>query len=86
MFIQSTVIYFGEAPVGYDLYKTSTGFALRPGLSNENNGLPPAITVVRASDGWQVEGVQDEEVWEQVNKLIQVQALLRLSGEMSAAS
>jgi hypothetical protein len=85
MFICSTVLYFGDDPVGYDLYKTTAGFELKPTPATSSKIIPPRISVQQMTDGWQV-AMQDEDIRQQVLKLVEMNQALSLPGELSAAS
>lgn len=86
MFICSTILYFNDNPVGYDLLKAGGGFELKPTPNTKSNLIPPGISVLPSDDGWQVDGVQDEEIRQQVMKLIALNEVIGLQGKLSAAS
>lgn len=86
MFISSTVLYFGENPVGYDLFKTEEGFELRPTPVTASDLVPPIIAITQSNEAWQVNGVKEEDLEQQVIKLIEINEMIGLPGKLSAAS
>ena len=86
MFICSTVLYFGEEPVGYHCHKEGNVFLLEPAGATQHERPMPAIRVFPAEGGWQVEGVGNSNVREQVAKFAAIQALIDLPEGLSAAS
>ena len=86
MTICSTILYFGENPVGYELVKEDNGFGLHPTPDTKSNLVPPVISIVQSGDEWIVEGTHDADITEQVKKLINTQGIVDLPSRMSAAS
>jgi hypothetical protein len=85
MFLSSVIIYFGENPVGYDLFKEDDVFEFKPALNTSGNLIPPAIIVHAVKDGWEIIGAQDPYIKEQVSNLIKINSLINLPDKLSAA-
>jgi hypothetical protein len=86
MFICGTIVYSHDNPARYDLYKTETDCELKPAANTKSNLTPPLITITPADSGWAVIGVQNEDVKEQVVKLVSIQKTIHMPGNLSAAS
>ena len=86
MFICGTIVYSHDNPARYDLYKTETDCELKPAANTKSNLTPPLITITSADSGWAVIGVQNEDVKEQVVKLVSIQKIIHMPGNLSAAS
>ena len=85
MFITSTILYFGENPVGYDLYREENGYIFKPAIDSKAY-LTPEIRVTGPKGAYEISGVEQEDVVGQVRHIISMDALLDLRGQMSAAS
>lgn len=85
MFICSTILYFNDEPVGYDLYKAGEGFELLPTPLTASGLTPKPISILPLAESWQVTGV-DEDIRQQVLKLVEMQEAIDLRTTMSAAS
>ncbi|GAA4745073.1 hypothetical protein [Flavisolibacter ginsenosidimutans] len=83
MFICSAIIYFDETPKGYDLLKEGEVFLLKPPEDGED--IAPLIRVRPQAGGWTVDGAQNDDVKEQVLKLIGLQSLISLPDTFSAS-
>lgn len=86
MFISTTILYFNENPVGYELFRTNEGFELKPTPDTKSNLIPPTISVLQTGSQWEVQGVKDEDIQQQVIKLVEVNEVINLRGKLSAAS
>lgn len=86
MFVSAVILYFGETPAGYDLFKTDEGFALKPPLATTGKQMPPPIAITSSIEGWQVEGITSEDLRQQVLRLIELTEVIDLQGKLSAAS
>ncbi|HEY0039793.1 MAG TPA: hypothetical protein VGB71_03970 [Flavisolibacter sp.] len=86
MFICSTILYFNENPVGYDLYKSENGFELKPTPNTKSNLIPPTISLRVSGEGWDISGIQDEDIRQQVTRLAQIHEVINLDSKLSAAS
>ncbi len=86
MLICSTILYFQDNPVGYDLLKNENGFVLHPTPTTKSNLIPPTITVAPLQEGWQIEGVSAPDVQQQVTKLIELHEVIGVPGKLGAAS
>ena len=86
MFISTTILYFHENPVGYELFRTNEGFELKPTPNTKSNLIPPTISVLPISNGWEVQGVKDEDIQQQVLRLVELNEVINLQGKLSAAS
>lgn len=86
MFISSTILYFGENPVGYDMFKTTDGFEFKPTPNTTSNLLPPTIVVHSHNNNYQIEGVQNEDLQRQVMRLVGLHHVIGLDGRLTAAS
>ena len=76
MFLFSTVIYFSDGPMGYDLYKENDNFQFRPAIDHHGNFLPPVITAVQLQGNWFIEGTDDEDIIEQARKVVELNELI----------
>lgn len=85
MFISSTVLYFDESPVGYDLYKRGDSFVLKPAPTVDGKTAMPEIKAEPDGADWRITGAPQSDVQEQVQKLIALHNVLALSGELTAA-
>lgn len=85
MFICSTVIYFDDSPVGYDLIKEDKGYLLKPASNHVDDFTPPLIRIVPVTEGWAIKGTTDLDVQAQARKLLELQALIDMP-TLSAAS
>jgi hypothetical protein len=86
MFISTTILYFQENPVGYELHRADGGFELKPTPNTKSNLIPPTISVAQTSYGWEVQGVKDEDIQQQVIRLVELNEVINLQGKLSAAS
>ena len=77
MFLFATLIYYGENPAGYDVYREEGMFRFEPAIGSEGSPAAPPIRAVYERSGWIVEGVDDIDVIQQVNRIIEVNDLLR---------
>lgn len=76
MFLFSTIIYFGENPVGYDVYREDDIFQLKPAIDSQNNFQPPMITATYSKEILIIEGTEDNETIEQVKRIIELNELI----------
>jgi len=86
MFISTTILYFHENPVGYELFRTNEGFELKPTPNTKSNLIPPTISVLPTDNGWDVQGIKDEDIQQQVIRLVELNEVINLQGKLSAAS
>ena len=81
----STILYFNELPVGYDVCKEPSGFYFRPVIDTGSEESP--MIMARLQDGkWLIEGTCDSELQQQVANVIVINALVQSSGPLRAAS
>lgn len=76
MFLFSTIVYFGEIPVGYDVYREEDIFQFRPTIDSKLNTEPPVVTAIYLSGYWLIDGTEDYEIMEQVKKIIGMNELI----------
>jgi hypothetical protein len=76
MFLFSTIIYFDESPVGYDVYREEDVFQFKPAIDSHSNLEPPIITAIYLKEEWIIDGVEDDEIIEQVKKIIELNELI----------
>ena len=86
MFISATILYFGETPVGYDLYKVAGGFVFKPAATTSSGFQPPEIIVRTLDEDQEIEGVQNEDLHQQIMRLVELHNVIDLEGKLSAAS
>ena len=70
MFLFSTIIYFGENPVGYDLHRKENYFRFIPTVHRQVIPDAPILTVTYSRGLFFIEGTQENEIKEQVMKII----------------
>lgn len=66
-------MFFGEMPYGYDLIQTENGYQLVPASFSSHHALPH-FSATRQDSHWQVEGATDDDLKEQIQKLLRHQA------------
>jgi len=76
MFLFSTIIYYGEDPVGYDVYREEDIFQFKPAIDSHSNLKPSMITAIYSKQFWMIEGTEDKEIIEQVRKIIELNELI----------
>lgn len=76
MFLFSTIVYFDETPVGYDVYREEDMFQFRPAIDSKLNTEPPVVTAIYLSSYWLIDGTEDYEIMEQVKKIIEMNELI----------
>jgi hypothetical protein len=86
MFLLSTILYFGESPAGYDIYREEEGFSLRPGPHTRTETERPLLYAYPSGISWDVQGTDDADVKEQVIRLLTIQPSVDLNQKLSAAS
>ena len=86
MFLLSTILYFGESPAGYDIYREEEGFSLRPGPHTGTDTERPVLFAYPSGISWEVQGTDDTDVKEQVIRLLTIQPSVDLNQKLSAAS
>jgi hypothetical protein len=83
MFLFSTIIYFGNNPVGYDVYREEDSFQFKPAIDSHSNFKPPIIIATYSKQVWLIEGPEDKETVEQVRKIIKLNEMI---AELNVAS
>ena len=76
MFLFATIIYFGEVPVGYDVYREEDIFQIKPAIDSHSNLEPSIITAIYSKEIWMIDGTEDPETIEQVKKIIELNELI----------
>ena len=86
MFIFSTILYFGDEPAGYTVYKETNGYIFRSSIDNNNENIPPIIKVQKKEGGWSINIEGQEELQAQISRILDMNANLNMPGYLSAAS
>jgi hypothetical protein len=81
----STILYFGESPVGYDVSRENAIYRFQPAVGTME-ATAPVLFASMAEAGLEVKGTMDEEVIGQVRKLLRFHPLITRSSRLSAAS
>lgn len=76
MFLFSTIVYFGENPVGYDVYQEEDTFQLKPVIDSKMHMVPPVLTATYSDQLWFIEGTVENEIIEQLKKIIELNKLI----------
>jgi len=76
MFLFSTVIYFGDNPVGYDVYRQDKIFRFMPAVGSKGNSEPVQLAAVYSEGLWAIEGTNEIEIIEQVRKIVGLNELI----------
>jgi hypothetical protein len=76
MFLFSTIIYYDESPVGYDVYREEDIFQLKPAIDSHCDFQPPIITAIYLNQVWMIDGTENDEIIEQVKKIIELNQLI----------
>lgn len=79
----SIIIYFGDNPVGYDLIQKDDTYYFKPFLKDEQSFFPDIDAKI--SEEKILVSLDDENIKEQVCKLIRMTTLLKFGGTLSAA-
>ena len=66
MFLFSTIIYFGDSPVGYEVHREEETFEFIPTIDSHSNLQLPVIKAINSGQFWFIEGTEDKEIAEQV--------------------
>jgi hypothetical protein len=82
----STIIYFGEVPIGYEVFTSDNIFNFRPAIHTQCGFLPPEITASSLGNDWIIKGLDDGDIKAQVYKIIELNPLIHLPNKQSAAS
>jgi len=86
MFLFSTILYFEDSPVGYDLYKHDNGFSFKRAIDTQSELLPAEITVIRFGEDWKLADTDNPGIKEQIIRIINVNEKIQLPEKLSAAS
>ena len=76
MFLFATIIYFGDQPAGYDVYREENSFHLKPAVDSRLNWNPPVIRANFSGEVWYINGTEESEITEQVKKIIEMNDLV----------
>ena len=85
MFLISTIIYFGDEPAGYDVFRENSSFYLKPAVDTHCPLNAPVIEASLVNGNWIISEVAID-VKDQVIKIIEVNSLFDLPQVLSVAS
>lgn len=85
MFIFSTILYFGEEPAGYDVYREEGTYVFMPTPNAKDSRVLPSIQARQSAGTWEVSGVEGKDLVSQVIRLIAHSGSLGLFNPLSAA-
>jgi len=76
MFLFSTIIYFGDNPAGYDVYKENDCFQFRPAIGGKVDPEPLQLAAVYCDGILITEGTKETEIIEQMKKIVDLSELI----------
>jgi hypothetical protein len=86
MFCSAIILYFDESPVGYDCFREGDKYLFIPAPAPTELGLRPVLEAHPKEDGWQVIGINDPGVHDQVIRWVHTTERTGFCSPASAAT
>ena len=86
MFLCSAILFFGESPAGYDVYREENSFIFKRHVAVEDGNIPARIYIEKKENGWLITAPLPEDVREQIAQIIELNEVIDLQIDLSAAS
>jgi hypothetical protein len=86
MFLCSVIVFIEDTPVGYDVHKETGYFVFRRATDSQHEQAPPYINAYKEGSEWIVADRLTENVKSQLLHIIELQDVIDLQNDLSAAS